>query len=400
MNGAPVVSDVVVLGAGAAGLMCASAAAGRGRRVVLLEGNDRIGEKIRISGGGRCNFTNTAAGPGHFLSANPHFAKSALARYAPSDFIGLVEKHGIRYHEKAPGQLFCDGSSREIVAMLERECRAAGVTIVTGCRVRDVERVDGPAEGGPRFAASTTGGEYRCESLVVATGGLSIPKLGATDIGYRIARKFGLSIVPTKPGLVPLTLAGGDLALASGLSGVSIAAEVACGGASFRGNILFTHRGLSGPAILQASSYWSPGAALVIDLSPDEDLDALLLSRGDGRAGVQSILSEILPRRFVKAWCERIGAADAPARLPNAEIARIAGGLHAWTVVPSGTEGYEKAEVTCGGVDTAGLSSKTMEAKGVRGLYFIGEAVDVTGWLGGYNFQWAWASGFVAGQYA
>jgi predicted Rossmann fold flavoprotein len=394
----PVDPDVIVLGAGAAGLMCAAVAAGRGRSVTVLERNDRVGEKIRISGGGRCNFTNVDAGPDNFLSSNPHFAKSALTRFTPADFIRMVERHGIRYHEKAAGQLFCDGSSREVVAMLGEECRSAGVTILTGCDVKDVS--GGSGSGGSGFTVSTSKGDFRCASLVVATGGLSIPTLGATDLGYRIAKKFGLPIIEPRPGLVPLTLAGDDLAFAAGLSGVSVEAVVSAGKASFRENILFTHRGLSGPAVLQASSYWTPGSKLSIDLSPAADVRELLLARREGKSGLNAVLSEILPRRFVKAWCDRFALPQSLAWMSKDEIGRIAAGLHGWRLRPSGTEGFSKAEVTCGGIDTRELSSKTMEAKKAPGLYCVGEVVDVTGWLGGYNFQWAWASGFVAGQYA
>jgi predicted Rossmann fold flavoprotein len=392
-------SDVLVLGAGAAGLMCAVVAAGRGRKVVVLERNRRIGEKIRISGGGRCNFTNTVASPGHYLSENPRFATSALARFTPDDFIRLVEKHDIRYHEKKAGQLFCDSGAREIIALFEGECGEAGVTIKTGCEVREVAH-EGPAPSERRFRASTADGEYTARSLVVATGGLSVPKLGATDTGYRIAKQFGLNVNPVRPGLVPLTLDGDDLAFASVLSGVSIDAAASCGGASFRENILFTHRGLSGPAVLQASSYWRPGAELTLDLSPGTGLGSFLADRRTLGAELATVLSEIFPRRFARAWCERFSPSRPMARHSNGELKRIAAGLHAWTLVPSGTEGFAKAEVTCGGVDTGELSSKTMESKKVPGLYFVGEVVDVTGHLGGYNFQWAWASGYAAGTFA
>jgi predicted flavoprotein YhiN len=394
--------------------MCAAVAGARGRSVTVLERNERIGEKIRISGGGRCNFTNTGAGPGNFLSSNPHFATSALARFTPADFIQMVERHGIPFHEKTAGQLFCDGSSREIIAMLVAECRSSGVTILTGCDVTAVSRQPEDAPGGGRqsdepstgvqqaggFIVSTSKGEFRPASLVVATGGLSIPTLGATDLGYRIAKASGLSIVEPHPGLVPLTLSGDDLAFASGLSGVSIDALVTAGTVSFRENILFTHRGLSGPAVLQASSYWTPGSSLAFDLSPSQPVRDLLNARRRGKAGIQNVLSEILPKRFVAAWCDRYAPALPLSRMTNEDIAAFSARLHRWKVVPSGTEGYAKAEVTCGGIDTGELSSKTMESKKVRGLYLVGEVVDVTGWLGGYNFQWAWASGFVAGQYA
>ncbi len=376
--------------------MCAATAAARGRRVIVLERNERIGEKIRISGGGRCNFTNTVTRKDHYLSANPHFATSALARYTPADFIALVERHGIPWHEKTPGQLFCDGSSREIIDLFGKECAAAGVMIVTGCQVGAVSR-----EGRFRTAAGAAG--YLSDSLVVATGGLSIPTLGATDFGYRIARQFGHTINEPRPGLVPLTLDGDDLAFATGLSGVSLDAGVSCGGASFREKILFTHRGLSGPAILQVSSYWKPGSAVTIDLAPDVDLFSYL---GDARAAASGgielpmVLSDLFPKRFARAWCDRFVRPKLMAAFSNEELKGIASALRAWTIVPAGTEGFSKAEVTCGGVDTTELSSKTMESKKIPGLYFIGEVVDVTGHLGGYNFQWAWASGHAAGQFA
>lgn len=376
--------------------MCAATAAARGRRVIVLERNERIGEKIRISGGGRCNFTNTVTRKDHYLSGNPHFATSALARYTPGDFIALVGRHGIPWHEKTLGQLFCDGSSREIIGMFEKECAAAGVTIVTGCDVTGVSR-DG------RFRIAAGAGGYLCDSLVVATGGLSIPALGATDFGYRIARQFGHAVNEPRPGLVPLTLDGDDLAFAAGLSGVSLDAMVSCGGASFRENILFTHRGLSGPAILQISSYWRPGSALTIDLAPGSDLLAYLADRRSAaRGGVElsMVLADILPKRFARAWCDRFLRPKLMAAHSNDELKAVASALRAWTIVPSGTEGFAKAEVTCGGVDTTELSSKTMESKKAPGLYFIGEVVDVTGHLGGYNFQWAWASGYAAGQFA
>ncbi len=404
-------TDVLILGGGAAGLMCAVVAAGRGRRVTLLERNERIGEKILISGGGRCNFTNTVTQAEHFLSGNPHFAKSALARFTPDDFIAMVEKHGIAYHEKKLGQLFCDRSSREITGLFEKECAVAGIRIVTGCDVTGVSGVVGdvggsritggaPGDGDGRFRVSTSDGDYVADSLVVATGGLSIPKLGASDLGYRIAKQFGIRVNDPRPGLVPLTLGGEDLAFASGLSGVSIDATVSCGPASFRENILFTHRGLSGPAILQASSYWHPGIPLTIDLSPDADLHTLLSGRHGERTELTTVLSEILPKRFASAWCGRYAPSRPMARFSNDELTRIATGLHFWSVVPAGTEGFSKAEVTCGGVDTGELSSKTMESRQAPGLYYIGEVVDVTGHLGGYNFQWAWASGYVAGMFA
>lgn len=385
--------DVIVLGGGAAGLMCAIEAGKRGRRVAVLERNRDPGEKIRISGGGRCNFTNLNTGAGQYLGSNPHFVRSALARYTPADFTRMVERHGIGYHEKAAGQLFCDRGSGQIISMLTRECASAGVTIMTGCTVETVSK-------DPEFVISTGGGVHRAEALVVATGGLSIPKLGATDVGYRIARQFGMNIIPTRPGLVPLTLSGAELEFVSSLSGISTGASVTCGDVSFRDSLLFTHRGLSGPAILQISSYWSPEESVTVDLSPDRDLHALLRDRGHSRRELPTALADVLPKRFAKSWCERNGIGGTVGGFSDDRLRRIAAMLHSWTLVPGGTEGFRKAEVTCGGVDTGTLSSKTMESKTVRGLYMVGEVVDVTGHLGGYNFQWAWASGFVAGQYA
>ena len=375
--------------------MCAIEAARRGRRVTVLEHNAQIGRKILISGGGRSNFTNLNTRPEHFLSANPHFAKSALARYTPRDFVALVERHGVHYHEKAAGQLFCDGSAREIVALLEAECAAAGVSIETRRAVRSVARADG-------FEVMDERDSWRAESLVVATGGLSVPKIGATPFGYALAAQFGLRLVERRPALVPLTFGREDLAKFGGLAGVSAEVVARAGGYSFRDKLLFTHRGLSGPAILQASSYWKPGQEIEIDLLPGMDVEAAMAARraAGGRMQARSLLAEWLPKRLANRWCEVHGESTPLAAMGDREMARIAAGLHCWRVAPSGTEGYEKAEVTAGGVDTVELSSQTMEARRVPGLYFIGEVVDVTGQLGGFNFQWAWASGFAAGQYA
>ena len=382
-----------MIGGGAAGLMCAIEAGKRGRRVLVLERNAEVGRKILISGGGRCNFTNLGAGPEHFLSENPDFCRSALARYTPRDFIALVEKHGIAWHEKTLGQLFCDGSARQIVELLLAEAQAAGVRVQTGC---EVESVRGP--GG--FTLATSQGELACASLVLATGGLSIPKLGATDFALRVAAQFGVSVTETRPGLVPLRMQGEALDFCAALAGASVRTETHCGAGTFRENVLFTHRGISGPAVLQASSYWRPGEALEIDLLPDEDAAALLdETRARGR-GLVRMLEERQPRRFAQAWAERHAPPRPLAELHKPELAELAGRLHAWRLEPSGTEGYAKAEVTVGGVDTRELSSRTLECRRAPGLYFIGEAVDVTGWLGGYNFQWAWASGFAAGQSA
>jgi predicted Rossmann fold flavoprotein len=384
--------DVIVIGGGAAGLMCAIEAGRRGRSVLVIEHNERVGRKIEISGGGRCNFTNTDTTPGNFLSANPHFAKSALARYAPSDFVALVERHRIAYHEKKLGQLFCDESSRQIIEMLLRECEAARVEVRTNCRVSEIHK-------DALFVVKTSRGAFEAESLVIATGGLSIPKLGATDFGYRVARQFGLKIISPAPALVPLTLAPRDLASFKELSGVSVPALVRCGGAEFAENFLVTHRGLSGPAILQISSYWSRGETLSVDLLPGRDALDLFDSKRESGIELATLLGFHLPKRFAHVWCEMYAPSKPLKNFSDAELERIAVRLHEWSIAPAGTEGFQKAEVTKGGVDTSELSSKTLEARRVPGLYFVGEVVDVTGHLGGYNFQWAWASGFAAGQH-
>ena len=352
-----------------------------------------MGAKILISGGGRCNFTNLEIAPERFLSGNPHFCKSALSRYTQYDFIAMVERHRIAYHEKTLGQLFCDGSAREIVAMLLAECAAAGVEIRTGCRVTEVAR-------GGHFNLATGLGGFAAPVLVLACGGLSIPKMGATSFAYDIARRFGLAIVEPRPGLVPMRLEGEALRQSRALTGVSVDAIVSCRGAAFRENILFTHRGLSGPAILQISSYWHPGDLIEIDLMPEHDAERFLLDRKRTRprAELKTILAEVLPNRLADAIAEGESQGRSIANLPDRRILEIAERLKRWQVRPSETEGWEKAEVTVGGIDTKGLSSRTMEAREVPGLYCIGEAVDVTGWLGGYNFQWAWSSGWCAGQ--
>ncbi len=384
--------DVIILGAGAAGLMCGIEAGKRGRSVLVLERNQQIGEKIRISGGGRCNFTNRVTEHEHYISENPHFCKSALARFTPDDFIALVWKHGIAYHEKTLGQLFCDQSSRQIIALLEKECGDAGVTMSVDCQVSDVRK-------GKRFIVSTNSEEFESDSLVIATGGLSIPKLGATDFGYRLAGQFGLNVVQTAPGLVPITFNQEDVSFFNELSGVSLEVIASCNGQAFRENLLFTHRGLSGPAILQISSYWNPGDPISVNLSPDVDLRKFLSDKNRSGTELSTVLSEILPKRLAKQLCERHGWSKPLHRYSAAELSATATQLHAWKLEPKGTEGFSKAEVTRGGVDTNELSSKTMEARNIPGLFIIGEVVDVTGHLGGYNFQWAWASGFVAGQY-
>jgi len=384
--------DVIIIGAGAAGLMCAMEAGKRGRSVIVLEHAGSVGKKIAVSGGGRCNFTNTDTRPENYLSANPNFCKSALARYTPADFVALVEKHGIRYHEKKLGQLFCDGSAREIIDMLLAECALAGVEIRLHCEVREVEKISS-------FVIETNEGNYEAESLVIATGGLSIPKIGATDFGYRIARQFGLRIQETRAALVPLTFAASELEELKELSGVSIDALASCNNMEFRENVLLTHRGLSGPAVLQISSYWKKGDTLSLDLLPEKDALSILKDKQKSEIELANLLAQYLPRRFAHAWCALYAASKPLNRYASAELEEIARSLNSWQLAPDGTEGYNKAEVTLGGVDTHDLSSKTMEARHVPGLYFIGEVVDVTGHLGGYNFQWAWASGFAAGQY-
>jgi predicted Rossmann fold flavoprotein len=385
--------DVVILGAGAAGMMCAIEAGRRGRRVVLLDHAERVGKKILISGGGRCNFTNIHCRPENFLSENPHFAKSALARFTPSDVIAMVEKHGIRYHEKTLGQLFCDRSAQDVITMLERECAEAGVHIIVGARVTSVVR-DG------HFRVDTAAAVFEAEAVVVATGGLSIPRMGATGFGYGLAEQFGLRIVECRPGLVPLVFSAEDREQWCDLSGVS-AEVVADAGTrhrrcSFREKMLVTHRGLSGPAVLQVSSYWRPGEAIEVDLAPDVELMAPLLTlnaRRDAAAAVLAVRA-VLPARMAERWV----SLHQPDDWTNASLAAMEQQLHTWRITPAGTEGYAKAEVTAGGIDTAELDAKTMQSRKVPGLYFIGEVVDVTGWLGGYNFQWAWASGASAGR--
>ena len=377
--------DAIILGGGAAGLFCALTAGQRGKRVAVIEHNERPGQKIAVSGGGRCNFTNLETTADNYLSANPDFCRSALARFSPWDFLALVEKHGIAYHEKKLGQQFCNGSSSEIVRMLLAECAAAGVEIKCGCRVEKVRRAEA-------FELATTRGDLSSDALVIATGGLSFARLGATDFGHRIARQFGLHVTPLRPGLVPLTFGKDDLAAFHGVSGTSIPVRVKLGGTSFREALLVTHRGLSGPAILQISSYWKPGDAVTIDLLPDASLPA-----NSPKTSLPALLAEHWPRRFADAWCSRLPESKPPIKSTPAELLALDRLLHNWPVTFAGTEGYPKAEVTIGGVDTGGLSSKTMEARSVRGLFFIGEVVDVTGWLGGYNFQWAWASGHAAG---
>ena len=387
--------DVAVIGGGAAGLMCAQVAAKRGLRVLVLERANRVGKKILMSGGGRCNFTNTGTGPENFLSANPHFCKSALARYTPWQFLEMVERHGIAWHEKELGQLFCDVSSKLIVKMLLDECAAGGVRIETGCDITAVEVAD---DG--RFCIDSRLGRTRAAKLVVASGGLSIPSMGASGFGYELARQFGHAVLPTRAGLVPLTLSGRHQERLEGLSGVSLPVEASCNGASFRNAMLVTHRGISGPAILQVSSYWQPGDDLRLDLLPGEDAGELLRrwQRERPEAELRTLLAEAMPRRFAQRLCEHWVTSRPMKQYPPAELEAIAATLAAWPLVASGTEGYRTAEVTLGGVDTSAVSSSSFESRLVPGLHFIGEVLDVTGWLGGYNFQWAWASAHAAGQ--
>jgi predicted Rossmann fold flavoprotein len=383
--------DAIIVGAGAAGLMCATEASKRGRSVALLEHSDRPGKKILISGGGRCNFTHTETRPENFLSANPHFAKSALARYTPADFVALVEKHEIPYHEKSRGQLFCDRSARDILHMLEEECAAAGVKVFLQVRIDEISR---PESFKVRARQGGEEKSFHSPVLVIATGGLSIPKMGATSFGYEIAKQFGLRIQETRPGLVPLTFHPHDLKQYGDLAGIAMSVAVKCGKTEFRDKLLFTHRGLSGPAILQISSYWREGESLRIDLISDTSQLFENSNTPRNLRSLQSSLRTSLPTRLADRWLEL----HTPDSWTNVSMRELEESLHSWTIVPAGTEGYGKAEVTAGGVDTRDLSAKTMESTKVPGLFFIGEVVDVTGQLGGFNFQWAWASGAAAGR--
>jgi predicted Rossmann fold flavoprotein len=387
---------VIVLGAGAAGMMCAIRAGRRGRSILVLDHAAAPGEKIRISGGGRCNFTNIHAGPKNFLSANPHFAKSALARFTPQDFIAMVERHGIAWHEKTLGQLFCDNSAKDIIRMLTDQMRDADVQLRLRTEIGDIVQTAGG------YRVSTSEGTFEASSLVVATGGKSIPKMGATGFAYRIAEQFGLPLVETRPGLVPLTLDPQLLQRLGLLSGIAAPAEIRHGKTSFREALLFTHRGLSGPAILQISSYWREGEEITVVIEPDIDLFALLkkAKQVNGRQSAQTALAEILPKRLAQYVVESEGISGNMADQSDKRLQQLAAAIQSWSIKPSGSEGYRTAEVTLGGIDTACLDSKTMQAKTIPGLFFIGECVDVTGWLGGYNFQWAWASGHVAGEAA
>ncbi|MDP1707546.1 MAG: NAD(P)/FAD-dependent oxidoreductase [Gammaproteobacteria bacterium] len=398
--------DVIVIGAGAAGMMCAAQAGARGRRVLLIDHVEKLGERIRISGGGRCNFTNRNVSAENFLSQNPHFCRSALARYSQRDFIALVERYRIAYHEREHGQLFCDDSAQAIIAMLKAECDAGGVQWMLPCAVQCIEPIT--SDDGMRFALATSRGGFHCRSLVIACGGLAVPKLGATPFGYKIAEQFGLRIVPPKPALVPLALAPEVLTPLQPLSGVAFEAVTRCDSVQFHENVLITHRGLSGPAILQISSYWQmqdyremrdiKKQPITIDLLPGTDAAAWLAEHRHSKVLLHTLLAERLPRRFAQEWCALLGWEKPLNECSRRELDAMAQALKHWTLLPAGTLGYAKAEVTLGGVDTHALSSKTMEATAAPGLYFIGEVVDVTGWLGGYNFQWAWSSGWVAGQ--
>jgi predicted Rossmann fold flavoprotein len=387
-------SDVIIVGAGASGLMCAAEAGKRGRRVLVLDQSARAGNKIRMSGGGRCNFTNYDIAPGNYLSHNPHFVKSALSRYTQWDFIALVERYRIPWHEREHGQLFCDESARDILNMLLAECRDAGVTLQLKTTI------EGVAQAGGGFVLHTSRGDYRCEALVIASGGLSIPSMGSSPFGYRIAEQFGIHVWPPSAGLVPLTLQPEEKQRLAPLSGIAVEASVETGGQTFSENVLFTHRGLSGPAILQASNYWRPGQPLTIDWLPGRAIDTLLESarQSHPKQQLKTLLGQLLPARLVAALLPAPLLERQLAQLGKSQLETLRQQLHRWTITPGGTEGYRTAEVTRGGVDCDAISSKTMECKTVPGLYFIGEVLDVTGWLGGYNFQWAWASGWCAGQ--
>ena len=390
--------QVMIIGGGAAGLMCALTAGQRGRKVLVLDHAERIGKKILISGGGRCNFTNLHVLPEHYFSGNPHFCKSALNRFGSKDFIALVEKHGIPYHEKKLGQLFCDGRANAILKLLLDECQAGGVEIKTNC---SVEKIEQNKDGEKRFTLKTGQVDYDAESVVIATGGLSIPRIGATDFGYKVARQFGLKVKPCRPGLVSLTLDPRDLKEIEGLSGSSAEAVVTCKGRTFRESVLFTHKGLSGPAILQISNDWQSGDPVTINLLPDINLTEKIKEwqKARPKAELKTLMGEHLTKNLALRWIELSGRSKPVNQYTPKEISAIAARFHHWVIVPAGTTGYSVAEVTVGGVDTDELSSKNFEAHRVKGLYFIGEVVDVTGWLGGYNFQWAWSSGYCAGLY-
>ncbi len=389
----PVEKDIVIIGAGASGLFCAAECGKRGRSVALLDHGERVGSKILVSGGGRCNFTNLNVTADNYLSENPHFCKSALSRFRPGDLLALMHRYGVKYYEKEAGQLFCAHGSRDMVSLLKAECDRAGVKVVLRCSVQRVEKE-------AVFTVTTDLGVFRSESLVVATGGLSYPALGASGFGFAVARQFGVRIIEPRPALVPLLFSARDQKVFRELAGVSLDVAVRCGGRRFRGSLLFTHRGVSGPAILQASNYWAPPQTLLLDLLPDIEGAAFLFEKRQSTMELRNLLARHLPKRFAQLWCDRYAVSKPIIQYSDKELNATGERLHAWEIRPAGTEGYGRAEVTAGGIDTAELSSKTMEAKKVPGLYFIGETVDVTGLLGGYNLHWAWASGFAAGQYA
>jgi predicted Rossmann fold flavoprotein len=385
--------EVIIIGAGAAGLLCAAECGKRGRSVLVLDHASRTASKVRLSGGGRCNFTNLGVSADHYASGNQDFCRSALARFTPRQMLELTGKHDIACFEKEAGQIFCRKGAREIVTLLERECEQAGVTILLQCRIAAIQKDD-------RFELATNAGAFRCSSLVVATGGLSYPNLGASSFGHDVARQFGLRVIPPRPALVPFIFPPREQKRLRTCAGISLDAAVRCGTQRVRGNILFTHKGLSGPAVLQASLYWDPKQPIVIDLLPAEDILKLFKGKRRSRVEVRNLLSGSLPKRFVQAWLDAALGAKQIDQCSDKELRNLSSELHGWKIVPAGTEGYRTAEVTAGGVDTDELSSKTMEANKVPGLYFIGEVVDVTGQLGGFNLHWAWASGYAAGQYA
>jgi predicted Rossmann fold flavoprotein len=391
--------DVLIIGAGASGLMCAIEAGKRGRSVVLIDHSQKLAEKIRISGGGRCNFTNLNTKPTNFLSKNPHFCHSALAHYTPQHFITLLEKHGLNFNEKTLGQLFCDDGSEAIIKMLKDECDAASAKLLMSCDVSEIQHSQQEEVGNHKFMLNTNRGRFSASSLVIATGGLSIPKIGATPYGYKVAEQFGIPITKLHAGLVPLSFHPEEWESYAELAGISVEAEVSCGKQTFRENVLFTHRGLSGPAILQISSYWEHGKELKINLLPEHDMQQIFIEQRTSRMLLDNFMTQYLPKRFSDVWGKQFGENKPLNQYSEKTLNMIANQLHNWKIIPTGTLGYSKAEVTCGGVDTRALSSKTMQANDVSGLYFIGEVVDVTGQLGGYNFQWAWASGYAAGQY-
>jgi len=387
--------DVIIIGAGASGMMCAIKSGKRGRSVLVLDHASKMGRKIHISGGGSCNFTNINTSHTNFISNNPHFCKSALSRFKPRDLITMLEKHGVKYEEREEGQLFCARNSEDIIRMLEKECNDAGVKMILNCKILDVKKTD-------QFIISTENGIFECESLVIATGGLAYPQIGASGLGYMIAKQFGLKVTETRPALVPFIFSREDMKIFGELSGISIEASIKCRNMTFRGSVLFTHRGLSGPAILQVSSYWKEGDAIVIDLLPDIDIFRFFDEKQQNKSKTEmyNLLCEFLPTRLAKIWCD-LNIQSKPVNQYNEkELKKIAVQVHNWEIRPKSTEDYKTAEVTLGGIDTNELSSKTMESTKVKGLYFTGEVIDVTGQLGGYNLHWAWASGFVAGQYA